>query len=290
MGKLLKNCIKCLNFTIFGMSQQYLDLAEKALKLGDYSEETIKAYLFQLRDYFNTKKTAPEILDQVFLEKYLLDKKIAGWSAQTMNLSLNAIKFFYKKVIGNLEKITIKLANVSHKLPVILTRAEIAQVLSGITNFKHYLITALAYGSGLHLSEVVNLRVADLDFTNCTIRFSQGKDKEDRLTIFPRKISSDLQSLIAGKGFNDFVFTNEQGSKLTPRTIQKFFASALKKAGIENGVTFNSLRHTFATHLLENGTDLHYVKRLLGHVNVRTTQIYLNVAKSGLKNISSPLI
>ena len=272
------------------MSQQYLDLAEKALKLGDYSEETIKAYLFQLRDYFNTKKTAPEILDQRFLEQYLLNKKIAGWSAQTMNLSLNAIKFFYKRVIGNLEKITIKLANVSHKLPVILTRSEIAQVLSGITNFKHYLITALAYGSGLHLSEIVNLRVADLDFINCTIRFSQGKDKEDRLTIFPRKISADLQSLIAGKSFNDFVFTNEQGSKLTPRTIQKFFASVLKKAGIDKGATFNSLRHTFATHLLENGTDLHCVKRLLGHVNVRTTQIYLNVAKSGLKNISSPLV
>ncbi len=129
----------------------------------------------------------------------------------------------------------------------------------------------------------------DLDFDDLTVHIKQAKGLKDRISLIPKSLVNKLRNLVAGKANNDFVFTSERGGKLTTRTAQKVFEKALRKAGIKKEATFHSLRHSFATHLLENGVDVRYVQELLGHRNIRTTQIYTQVINPKLKNIKSPL-
>jgi site-specific recombinase XerD len=147
---------------------------------------------------------------------------------------------------------------------------------------------ALAYSGGLRVSEIINLKIKDLDLAELIIHIKNAKGNKDRITVFPEKLVMDLRKLIANKNFNDYVFASERGGKLTERTAQKIFENALKKSEIKKEATFHSLRHSFATHLLENGTDVRYVQELLGHSNIRTTQIYTKVTNPKLKNIKSP--
>jgi site-specific recombinase XerD len=121
------------------------------------------------------------------------------------------------------------------------------------------------------------------------VHVKNAKGKKDRITILPKKLENDLRNIIVGKKPNDFVFTSNRGGKLTTTSLQKMFRKSLQKADIKKSATFHSLRHSFATHLLENGTDVRYVQELLGHANIRTTQIYTQVTNPKLKNIKSPL-
>lgn len=148
---------------------------------------------------------------------------------------------------------------------------------------------SLAYSAGLRVSEVVNLRVRDIDITEMTITVRQGKGMKDRLTVISPRILDSLHKFTAGKKGNDYLFESERGGKLTTSTAQLVFQQCLKKSGIQKEATFHSLRHSFATHLLENGTDVRYVQALLGHANIRTTQIYTHVTNPMIKNIKSPL-
>ena len=147
----------------------------------------------------------------------------------------------------------------------------------------------MAYAAGLRVSEVVSLRVKDIDMNELTVTVRQGKGKKDRLTVLSPKLTGDMQSLTAGNGLNEYVFVSERGGKLTVTAAQMIFKKCLRKAGIIKDATFHSLRHSFATHLLENGVDVRYVQELLGHQNIRTTQIYTHVTNPNLKNIRSPL-
>ncbi len=187
------------------------------------------------------------------------------------------------------EKINLKFARRSKKLPIVLSREEIKNIIDAIRNPKHKLIISLAYGAGLRISEVISLKVKDVNLEELTIHLKNAKGKKDRITIFPEKIKNDLQNLIAGKNLNDYLFESERGGKLTERTAQKVFENALRRASIKKDATFHSLRHRFATHLLENGVDVRYVQELLGHRNIRTIQVYTQVTNPKIKNIKSPL-
>ena len=147
----------------------------------------------------------------------------------------------------------------------------------------------LAYGAGLRISEVMDLRVRDMLLDELTLHIKEAKGKKDCITLIPEKLKEDLRSLIAGKEGGDYVFASERGGKLSERTAQKVFERALHAAHITKPATFHSLRHSFATHLLENGVDIRYVQELLGHANIRTTQLYTQVTNPSLKNIKSPL-
>ena len=223
------------------------------------------------------------------IKNFSLKKEREGFSAQTRNLFLNAIKFFYRSVVKANKKIEIQSAKKNRNLPVVLSRSEIEKTLEVTENIKHKLLLSLAYGAGLRVSEVVNLKVKDIDLEELTVHIKQAKGKKDRITIFPEKLTADMKNLIAGKDKNDFVFASDRGGKLTTRTAQKVIENSLKKAGIKKDATFHPLRHSFATHLLENGVDVRYVQDLLGHQNIRTTQIYTQVTNPKLKNIKSPL-
>ncbi len=261
---------------------------ENLLKLRNYSVKTRKSYLLYVKQYLDFVKKKKFKNKQEAVEKFLLEKVERKKSSQTVNLALNAVKFFYKEVLKNDEKIDLKFAKRSKKLPIVLSKKEIEKILENIPNQKYKLAVALAYAGGLRISEIQNLKVRDVDLEELVIHIKNAKDKKDRITVFPEKLKIDFQNLMAGKSANDFVFNSSRGGKLTTRSFQAVFKKALQKARIKKEATFHSLRHSFATHLLENGVDVRYVQELLGHQNIRTTQVYTKVTNPKLKNIKSP--
>lgn len=267
----------------------YINQTERELKIRNYSPKTITSYLACLKEYLLYLKNNLKIANIQKIKKFLLKKQEKNYSPQTINLYLNAIKFFYSNIIKSAQKIDLKFAKRSKKLPIVLSRLEISKIIENTKNSKHKLLISLSYGAGLCVSEAINLKIQDIDLQELIIYLKLAKGKKDRITVFPEKLIFDIQNLIAGKNKTDFVFASERGGKLTARTAQKVFENSLKKAKIKKNATFHSLRHSFATHLLENGVDVRYVQELLGHQNIRTTQIYTKVTNPALKKIKSPL-
>lgn len=270
-------------------SQFQLSRAETELRIRNYSPRTVKIYLHYLREYFGFLATRSDEQPETAIKGFLLMLEGNGASPQTRNLCLSALKFYYRNVVRDKSPIIIQTAKRPLSLPVVLSREEIGRMLAGTKNMKHRLMLALAYGAGLRVSEVVALRVLDVDVAEKTLHIKQAKGQKDRISVLPDKIIDDLNSLMAGKGKDDIVFPSEQGGALTTRTAQKVFEQALSRAEINKAATFHSLRHSFATHLLENGVDIRYVQVLLGHNNIRTTQRYTQVTNPKLKSIKSPL-
>lgn len=261
---------------------------ENEIKFRGYSDSTLRSYTSCMKDYF---KTFPDYLDvnEDSIKKYLLMKTEQGYSSQTVSLHLNAIRFFYLKVLGRRSPINIKYPKKTKKIPVILTKSEIIIILRNIRNLKHQLIISLTYGAGLRVSEVVNLRVRDIDFVAKKIHIRATKSGRERISLLPERIAIHLKRQCLGKRPADFLFESQRGGKLNTRTPQTVFKEALKKSGIAKPATFHSLRHSFATHLLETGVNLRYVQELLGHASLKTTQIYTTVSPMSLMNIKSPL-
>jgi site-specific recombinase XerD len=268
--------------------QKFLDRVFDELSLRNYSPRTRKAYLTCLKEYFVAIGRDPVSADEACVRRFLLNKKDGGCSGQTINLYLNAIKFFYKNILGCEFIGALKFAKRAKRLPVVLSRDEIQSVTDAVVNKKHRLLISLAYAAGLRVSEVVRLRIKDVDFTRALIHVKAAKGCKDRITVFPEKLKQNFAEMIGGRGRDEFVFVSERGGRLTERTAQAIFLLAVKRLGIKKDATFHSLRHSFATHLLENGVDVRYVQELLGHQNIRTTQVYTHVTNPGLKNIVSP--
>jgi len=267
----------------------YMKKMQDELRLRNYSPRTVKSYLSCAKDYLSLKKTDLESIDTEFIRRFLLSKKDKGISSQTINQYLQAINFFYRDVLKKYGKIEIKFARVASKLPIVLSRDEIERIIGSIANKKHKLLIALSYGAGFRVSEVINLKIKDLNIDELTIHIKGAKGNKDRITLFPEKLRKECVALTAGKNSNEYVFPSERGGKLSERTAQKILERALERTGIRKDATFHSLRHSFATHLLENGVDVRYVQELLGHANIRTTQQYTKVTNPSIKNIKSPL-
>ncbi|MDD5721235.1 MAG: tyrosine-type recombinase/integrase [Candidatus Pacebacteria bacterium] len=266
----------------------YLKKLEDELKLRNYSPKTIKSYVGCVAEYLRTKQNNFDSVDVDFIKRYLLSKIDKKMSSQTINQSLQAINFFCWNVLKFHNKIDIKFAKTPSKLPIVLSRNEIEKIIDSISNEKHQLLISLSYASGFRVSETTNLKIKDLNLAELTIHIKGAKGNKDRITIFPKKLSKKIEKSITGRNLNDYVFASERGGKLTERTAQKIFENALKKCNINKEATFHSLRHSFATHLLENGVDVRYVQELLGHANIRTTQLYTKVTNPAIKNIKSP--
>ena len=259
----------------------------RELKIRNYSPKTIKSYSACLKRYFWYKKNNLESVDENNIKNFLAFLEKIGKSAQSRNIYLNGIKFYYHDVCGYKKFINIISAKKCQKLPVVLSKHEVETIISNTNNKKHKLLLSLSYGSGLRVSEVVNLKTSDIDYDRKLIYIRKAKGNKDRVTLLPEKLIDDLKKNIPVS--NKYIFESERGGKLAIRTAQVIFEKALKQAGILKKATFHSLRHSFATHLLENGVDVRYVQELLGHKNIRTTQIYTHVTNTFISNIKSPL-
>jgi site-specific recombinase XerD len=269
--------------------KEFLEKFSRELHIRKYSVHTRKTYETLLERYFSYKQTNLEKYDEENIKNYLFQLEQKDYSASFLNQNLQAILFFYRNIFHLPQKINIRFAKKPQKLPIVLTRSEILKCIDSLKNSKHRIILSLTYSSGLRVSEIQNLKVQDIDFENLLLHVKEAKGQKDRITPFSEKLKDALRNSIAGKRRDEIVFESNRGEKLTSRTLQKIFQKGLKNADIKKNATFHSLRHSFATHLLENGTDIRYVQELLGHQNIRTTQRYTQVTNPKLKNIKSPL-
>lgn len=271
------------------MYSRELRAVREAMQLRGYSQRTWQAYIPCLYEYFEAIPGAENFFDEQKLRDYLLSLQSRGLAPNTLNLHLAAIKFYKCHILKDFKKLNIQFSKKPQRLPVVLSRTDIQELIGVTHNRKHSLLLSLTYGAGLRLSEVQVLKLKDLDFEEATLTVRQSKGRKDRITIIPSKILGDLAVFVEYKELNDLVFESARGGSLSSRSLQKIFQNSKLKAGITKDATFHSLRHSFATHLLENGTDVRYVQALLGHSNIRTTQIYTHVTNPVLRQIKSPL-
>ncbi|MFA5124439.1 MAG: site-specific tyrosine recombinase/integron integrase [Patescibacteria group bacterium] len=270
-------------------SQDPLVKLRQEMKLRNFSHKTIKSYLYYITDFLNKSKKQIRQINSSDIREYLENMSDSGISASTMNCAYSALKMYFEKIMFRKFFVAIPRAKKEKHLPEVLSRTEILKMLNSLSNPKHHCIVALLYGSGLRVGEVVRIRIKDIDLERMSLRIYQGKGKKDRYTVLPESLKSILSAQCKIKLSTDFLFTNGRGSHLTEASIQKIVDQSAKKAGINRKISPHTLRHSFATHLLENGTDIRYIQELLGHSNIKTTQIYTHVARSMISNIKSPL-
>jgi site-specific recombinase XerD len=256
---------------------------EKELKLRNYSRKTIKGYMNSVK-YFLSYADGKG-LNKKIMEDYII-KCLEKQNPSSVARASFAIKFFFENVLH--EKINLTSIKRNKTLPEILTRDEIKKLIDNTANIKHKLIIKLIYGCGLRISELINLKKEDINFNENLIKVKLAKGRKDRFVKSPNSIKEELMSY--GRLNNqEILFPSARGGKLTTATIQAILKNASKKAGIKKRVYPHLLRHSFATHLLEQGTDLRIIQKLLGHSSIKTTQIYTQISQASIKNIKSPL-
>lgn len=246
------------------------------IKLRRYSYKTGKSYISVVKNFLKSGKTPRE-----FLLSY------SNKSRSAMRLVYFSLKFFYENVLHERFHEKVPLAKKGMKLPVVLSREEIANMIEMTNNMKHKIVLMLLYYTGQRLNEVINLKWQDIDFKRDIIHIKLAKGEKERVVFLHQKLKEMLIAYgIKGKGF---VLISERGSKYDEKTIQQIVKNASEKARINKNITPHTLRHSFATHLLEAGADIRYIQKLLGHKNLQTTQIYTHVANKDIKKLANLL-
>jgi site-specific recombinase XerD len=220
--------------------------------------------------------------------RYLVDERQV--SASYQNQSINAIKFYYEKVLGGVRKFYfIERPQKERRLPVVLSEAEVSQLFEVTENLKHKCLLMLIYSAGLRVSEALALKIGDIDSQRMQIQVRNAKGGKDRHSLLSASLLPILREYFQLYHPKDYLFEGEQGGPYAGRSAQSVLRQAVSKAKIRKKVTLHTLRHSFATHLLENGTDLRYIQTLLGHNSSKTTEIYTHVSTKALGEIKSPL-
>ncbi|MCZ7355574.1 MAG: tyrosine-type recombinase/integrase [Candidatus Methanoperedens sp.] len=263
---------------------------ETEMKLRGFSKQTSKMYLFYNTKFLEYIKKPPEDVTEDDIKEFLANK-IADDLLSNASIALvkSTLKFFYTDMLGKNISM-IRTPKASKKLPVVLSRKEIKHLLDNTQNLKHKLLIELLYSTGLRLSECINLKYSDMDMNDGIGWVRLGKGAKDRIFIVSELFRKDLMDYkekirADGKGY---IFS-VNGKKMSPRGIQHAIKVSTERAGIEKPVHVHTLRHSFATHLLENGVDIRKIQKLLGHSNLQTTQIYTQVSSEEIKKIKSPL-
>jgi site-specific recombinase XerD len=262
------------------------------MELRGYSPKTIKNYLICVSNFAEYYNKSLELLGENEVRNYLhyciTEKHLCEG---TVNYIHSALKFLYTKTLDRAWRAEkLKRVKEGRKLPVILSQLEVKAILDATENLKHKAILTTIYAAGLRISEAAKLKVTDIDSKNMQIIIREGKGKKDRYSLLSQtnlsllreywKVYRPKTALFPGKYPREYI---------SERSIQKVFGESKDKAGIKRQATVHTLRHSFATHLLESGTDICYIQRLLGHTSLQTTTIYLHLRRVDLLNIQSPL-
>jgi integrase/recombinase XerD len=257
-----------------------------------YSESTYKTYKNALEDYlnFHANKDIEKLNEediQSFLRHLVMERKV---STSYQNQAINAIKFYYERVLGGQRKTYfIDRPKKEKALPVVLSEEEVISIFKNCNNLKHKAILMLIYSAGLRISEAINVKIKDIDSNRMQIRIEQSKGKKDRYTLLSHKTLSILREYYKEYKPKEYLFEGQFSNQYSARSIQAFFRQICSKAGITKEVTVHSLRHSFATHLLENGTNLRYIQSLLGHSSSKITEVYTHITTKGFENLKSPI-
>ncbi|PKP51173.1 MAG: integrase [Candidatus Altiarchaeales archaeon HGW-Altiarchaeales-3] len=246
------------------------------IKLRKYSFQTGKTYISVVKRFLKSGKTPRE---------FLLSN--SNKSRSTVRGAYSTLKFFYENVLCEKFDERLPLAKKDSKLPVVLSREETCEMIKVTDNIKHKLVIMFLYYGGMRLDEVRNLMWQDIDFDRDIIHIKTAKGGKERVVFLHSKLKE--MSKIYSVNDEGLIFRSQMGRKYNKRTIQKLIKNAAEKAGIKKRTSPHTLRHSFATHLLEGGADIRYIQRLLGHKNLRTTQIYTHIANKDIKNLANLL-
>jgi site-specific recombinase XerD len=272
--------------------EKSLQKMKAEMQLRGLSKKTKEEYLFKINLFQNHYKKPASQISEDEIKKfilYLLNEK--KHSASTINTYYAALKFLYRKTLKqNWNEEEIPRMKKSRKLPSILSKEEVHSVFNATNNIKHKCILMTVYGSGLRLGEVANLKVSDIDSKGMRIFIRRGKGDKDRYAILSETNLTVLRDYWKIFRTRDWLFEGKtKGMHISKRAVQDLFKLAAKKAGINKSVSIHTLRHCFATHLLEANVNLFHIKQLLGHSDIKTTTSYLQLVNLKTLNLKSPL-
>lgn len=271
--------------------KEELNRLEERLRIQRYSFNTINTYknfFAQYLAFYSDRH--PESLQKQDIMIFLLNtSKEKQWSDSTQNQAVNALKFYYEKVLGQERTFYELRPRRSRTLPNVFSEQEVEKLFSVISNPKHRTILMLIYSAGLRIGECIRMRKADLDFDRNTVFIKAGKGKKDRISVLSQKLKQQLLQYMDAYSPEYWLFEGQTGGPYSSRSIQQIFRRAVDKAGVNPFSTVHTLRHSFATHLLERGMDLRSIQELLGHSSTETTQIYTHITRKMKNKFVSPL-
>jgi integrase/recombinase XerD len=269
--------------------EEFLQKLEVELKISKNSKYTLRNYLNANSELLTFSQKNPEEMTEDDVKSFMASK-LSDSSSSSIIVFLSALRFAYTSILKRDITAGIKRPKREKRIPAVLTKEEVKQLFNALQNKKSKLMISLAYACGFRVSELVNLKVADLNFNEMVAHVRQAKGKKDRVVNLPAFLLEDLKEQVSHQQADkqEYLFTGPNG-QLTERNIQKIVMAAAKKAGIEKEVHPHTLRHSFATHLLENGVDIRKIQELLGHADLSTTQIYTHISREELKKIQSPI-
>ena len=269
-----------------------LESFKEILQLKRYSKQTIDSYLSNLKlaQVFFENKSFVSINEKDWFNYvfHLVNTKYIA--ASTQRQIVGSINLFYKEMYGkslNLDQLNV--SQRENKLPPVLSANEVKAILTHTSNLKHKALLSLLYGSGLRIGELLELRLSDIDSERMTVSVNQGKGKKDRLTILSHNVLKVLRKYFVEYKPKDYLFEGQNGGKYSASSSRNVLKQSMKRAKITKPATLHTLRHSFATHLLENGVGIAHIQKLLGHHNIKTTLIYTHIANDSLMTIKSPL-
>lgn len=270
-------------------NEEFLKKVEIELKISKNAEYTIRNYIRANKELLKYTKKQPDQITKEDVKEYIAEN-ISGLSSSTIIVFLSAIKYAYSSIFETDPTIKIKRPKREKKTPSVLTMEETRKIINAPDNKKSKLMLNLLYACGMRVSELVNLKAKDIDLSEMIGYVRQGKGKKDRVIRIPEFLSKQLSKQIINQKElgKEYLFTGPKG-KLSTRNIQKIVEKATQKTGIEKKVHPHTLRHSFATHLLENGEDIRKIQELLGHSDLSTTQMYTHISTEELKKVKSPL-
>ena len=261
------------------------------LELKKYANNTVRSYVSSFEAFMNFYfSRALHTLDEHDIRRYLQHLIQNGKSDSHINQAINSIKFYYEIVLGMPNRFyDIERPRKRERLPSVVSKREIIAMISATTNVKHRCIVSMLYSAGLRRSELLRMEISDIDSKRMTIRVRQGKGNKDRYTILSKTLLDDLRKYYLEFRPRNYLFEGMNGGMYSGTSVRAVVSRAAKKAGIRIRVTPHMLRHSFATHLLEQGTSLRHIQLLLGHKSSKTTEIYTHVATNDFKKIQNPL-
>ena len=269
--------------------QEFLRKLETELKISKNSAYTIRNYLNANSELLNHSHKNPDSVDEDDVKLYMAEN-FEDAASSSIIVFLSAVRYAYSNILKKDITAGIKRPKREKRIPEVLTKDEIKRLINSIENRKTRLMISMAYACGFRVSELINLKIADLNFDEMSGRIIQSKGRKDRIFNIPKFLVRDLKRQIRKQleRGQEYLFTGPKG-KLTGRNIQKLVKKAVRDAGIQKDVHPHTLRHSFATHLLENNVDIRKIQELLGHSDLSTTQIYTHISREELKKIPSPI-
>lgn len=261
------------------------------LALKKYSKNTANIYTSMFEGFINYfPETKVDELGEEQIRKYLSHQVKLGRSDSMLNQIINSIKFYYEIVLGMPNRFyDIERPILREKLPEVLSKEEVMNILNCTRNIKHRCLLSTIYSAGLRIGEVLNLKIKDIDSHRMMLRIENAKGGKDRYTILSKNLLEKLRCYYVDYKPKEYLFEGMNGNKYSASSIRKVLKKSCQRAGIRKEVKPHTLRHSFATHLLEQGTDLRRIQILLGHNSLKTTEIYTHVANTAMSTIKNPL-